>query len=225
MAVIKITNSDEFKKLLDVLGEDIIRANIFFQLYKGLLDSTKDCNKEMNYNSTFWGYTIQSNMDAVMLRILRIYDQNQNSLNLRNFLDTIKYNISIFDEKDFKERLKKKHNPFAESLAEDPRKPDSKKLDNDIEKVSNSDPIVEHLEKLRHNIYFHKAPPTKLTTEQVTENWPVSYGDIETLLNRAYKIFNHYSSLFEASVHSRSMSGIKGHEDILKAVRFYHKNK
>ena len=88
-----------------------------------------------------------------MIRLCRIFEQNNNSLNLVNLLDTIQSNRHFFEEEHFRERLK--DNAFIESLAENVTIPSIEELRSDIEFVSDRNPIVQKLTKWRMNVYAH----------------------------------------------------------------------
>ena len=103
---IKIKSSDELNKLLDSLGLEIVDANIYHRLYLDLIDSRKEYAQEFRQSNTFWSFTLDALHDARMIRLCRIFDKESNSLNLFNFLETIKINLHFFQEEHFRERLK-----------------------------------------------------------------------------------------------------------------------
>jgi hypothetical protein len=64
--------------------------------------------------------TLSAHMDATLLQLCKAYDlyDGKPTLNLRNFLETIQANLYLFDEPNFRERLKE--NAFVDSLAAAP---------------------------------------------------------------------------------------------------------
>ena len=61
---------------------------------------------EFAQSPTFWGLTSKAHDDATLFSLCRAYDGNNQSLNLRNLLDTIAANMHMFDVEAFRERLK-----------------------------------------------------------------------------------------------------------------------
>ena len=151
------------------------------------------------------------------MRLCKIYDPHYDSLNLRNLLDTISKNLNLFDTAEFRIRLK--DNPFIESLAQDPRKPDPVQLQADISLVSNANAAVKKLIVWRNNFVVHRSP--KLTTGQLDlpAQFPILFTEIEALINNAGSILNRYSSLFSASTQSSMLIGEDDFKTTINAVR------
>jgi hypothetical protein len=106
---IRIKDSEEFGGLLKALADEIVTACIHFRLYSDLNAAVNSYVTELNQSPAFWSYTFRAHLDAVLLRLCRIYEQHDSSLNLRNLLDTIQANIDIFDIEQFRERLRVIH--------------------------------------------------------------------------------------------------------------------
>src|SRR5437763_15135400 len=112
---LKIKSSDEFETLLNALATELVHANIYFKLHYDLKSATTEFENEISQSRTFWFLTFQSLLDAALFRLCRIYDTDPRSNGLFNFLNMIKENLHIFDETNFRERLK--DNPFVDNLA------------------------------------------------------------------------------------------------------------
>src|SRR5215471_15681367 len=121
---IVVRDSGEFKQLLEALINDLLDAREHFRLHQDIDAAIPAYREEFNQTAAFWNLIRQALIDAALLRLCRVYDLSEGNpnLTLRNFLDTIKDNLHLFDEPNFRERLK--HNPFVDSLAREPRKPD-----------------------------------------------------------------------------------------------------
>jgi hypothetical protein len=217
MVAIRVATSEEFGKLLDALADEIVSAGWHFKLHKALSSASIEYHLEFGQSPTFWGLTFAAHLDASIARLCKIYDQNNVSLNLRNFLDTISQNLSLFDIAEFRVRLK--DNPFVESLSQDPRKPDAAQLQADLSLVGNTNPAVKKLVVWRNTLVAHRSP--KLTTGQLnlTVQYPISLTDVEALINNARSILNRYSSLFSASIQSSMLIGEDDFKTTLEAVR------
>ncbi len=160
-------------------------------------------------------------MDAVLLRLCKAYDQyggNNPSLNLRSLLGTIKANLHLFDEPNFRERLKDR--AFVDSLAADVRRPDSAQLEKDLESVGNANPLVKNLTIWRNNYYAHRSPTSALDPTGFSRENPLQFPEIEVLLANGVAIVNRYSHLFVAdfvSIYSTPLSSL-GSADLQKLI-------
>jgi|SRR5256885_13640760 len=214
---LNIKNSDDFNKLLSVLATEIVNANIFFKLHYNLKSAATEYEKEFNQSVTFWNITFQALLDATLFRLCRIYDTHEKSNSLLNLLDTIKENLHIFDETNFRVRLK--DNPFVDSLAESARKPDLKQLDEDIEYASDKNPLVNNLRVWRNTIFAHRSASTIIKGKKLPDNYPFSMDNIAELLEKGMSILNHYSGLFRASTHSTQIVGYDDYQYVLNCIR------
>ncbi len=173
---------------------------------------------EFSESPTFWRLTRSAHIDAVLLRLCRAYDTYpQSVLNLQNLLDTIQANLGIFDEPNFRQRLK--GNAFVDSLAAQLKPPEQMQLAKDIESVGVSDPLVKKLVVWRHNYIAHRNSGYALEPSALSARFPLLFAEIDELLKRALEVGNRYSLLFDASSHSTMMVGGDDYLNILKAVR------
>lgn len=214
---IKIKSADELNKLLDALALEIVDANIYHRLYSDLVNSRTDYAREFSQSNTFWSLTFDALHDARMIRLCRVFDQESNSLNLFNLLETIKANSHFFDKEHFRQRLK--DNAFVDSLAEVDRVPNEAQLDNDIRFASGQNPLVKKLMIWRNNIIAHRGAKVSLGKDEILADNPLSQQEIETLLDECFTIFNRYSSLYRASTWSRKVVGHDDYQSILKFIK------
>lgn len=214
---LNIKSSEEFERLLDALANELVNANISFKLHSDLIASIPEYKVELNESATFWTLTFQSHLDAALFRLCRVYDTHPKSNSLGNLLDTIKANLYIFDELNFRERLK--DNPFVDSLAQSARKPDLKQLDEDREYASEKNPLVNTLIKWRNNIFAHRSAKNIIRKKNLKVDYPFSKNDVSDLLERGVSILNHYSGLFRAVSHSTQIVGHDDYKHVLSYIR------
>jgi AbiU2 len=217
---LKLKKPEEFRYLLTALLDDLVDARFHFRLHQELAKATEEYATEFAQSPTFWELTFVAHMDSVMVRLCRCYDTyNDPALNLKNLLDTIEANLLLFDEPNFRQRLK--GNAFVDSLAAELKPPDREQLRKDKEAVSDSDPLVHKLVKWRHNYVAHRNSRFALNPEKLESQYPLSFADVDALLNRALEIGNRYSLLFDASAHATLMIGRDDYLNVLRAVREY----
>lgn len=214
---LNIESSEEFDKLLNSLADELVHANIFFRLHLDLKSATTEYNREFNQSVTFWSLTFQALLDTALFRLCRIYDTYQTSNSLPNLLDTIKGNLHIFDEANFRERLK--DNIFVDSLAQSVRRPDPKQLEMDIEYASNKNSLVKNLLIWRNNVFAHRSAGNIVKGKKLTVDYPLSIDNISELLEKGMSILNHYSSLFRALSHSTQIVGHDDYQYVLSCIR------
>ena len=212
---IKIQTSNELNTLLDALAREIVDAQIYHRLFCDLINSISEYEYEFQQSNTFWHLTFDSLKDARLTRLCRVFDQESNSLNLVNLLETIKANLHLFESHHFSERLR--DNAFVDSLAESNRMPDEHQLDEDIKFASLANPVVKKLMVWRNNIVAHRGAKFSLGKKQVFKDSSISQPELEGLLNQSFEILNRYSNLYRASTWSRQ---IIGHDDYQSLLRF-----
>jgi len=214
---IDVTDSAQFKRLLEALVDELIDAHDHFRLHQNLNAAIPDYQAEFNQSAGFWTFTLSAHMDATLLRLCKAYDlyEGKPSLNLRNFLETIQANLHFFDEPNFRERLK--DNPFVDSLTKQPRKPDLVQLQKDLESVSKANPLVNKLTIWRHNYFAHRSRTSALDPRAFSSQNQILFSEIEALIANGLRIVNHYSDLFSAAVHTSLP--VKDYKHILDALR------
>jgi AbiU2 len=215
---LKLKKPEEFRYLLTALLDDLVDARFHFRLHQELAKATEEYATEFAQSPTFWELTFVAHMDSVMVRLCRCYDTyNDPALNLKNLLDTIEANLLLFDEPDFRQRLK--GNAFVDSLAAELKPPDRGQLRKDIEGVSDSDPLVHKLVMWRNNYIAHRNSHVALNPKKLDTQYPLTFVDMDALLNRALEIGNRYSLLFDASAHATLTVGRDDYLGVLIAIR------
>jgi len=193
-----------------------VEAHIHFNLYSNLQQAIPHYQEELNQSTAFWSLTIRAHLDASVVRLCKIYEHHQGSLNLRNLLDTIQANIAFFDTVHFRERHK--DNPFVESLSVEARKPDEKQLQKDIDYVTGKDKDeeqskedsrknnpVKSLMMWRHKVVAHRDTHFIIRQKNLADDYRLTIADIAELLMKADEILNRYSILFDACAYSMHM--------------------
>lgn len=211
-------DSTEFKRLLDALANELLDAKFHFTMHQNLQAATPDYWMVFNQSNTFWTLTKTAHMDAVVMRLCKAYDRYdaKPTLNLRSLLETIKDNLHLFDEPNFRERLK--DNPFVDSLAQESRKPDPVQLQKDFDYV-NGNHLVKRLSEWRHNVYSHLSLDAVLNPSKLHTASPLLFTEIETLLDNGLTILDRYSGLFAANYHSTMMIGEDDYLWVLKTAK------
>jgi len=217
---------EEFTKLLNVLVDDLLDANHHYRLYHNLRQSLKEYEHEINTYSGFWSLVFDALREVCLLHLCRAYDNRQrkdgtfDTLSLKNLLLIIQGNTEIFDIARFKERLKE--NPYVDSLAQDDRKPTDEQIKMDVQAVSKeTNPLVYKLYKLRNKKIAHTDINEIIKGKD--EPNPLTWSEVENLINTGLRIFNNYRQLFEASTYSSMLIGETDYEKVLKLIKIGRK--
>ncbi|HEY1528912.1 MAG TPA: hypothetical protein VGH51_22035 [Candidatus Angelobacter sp.] len=214
---LRIKNASEFHKLLFALAGELVDAHIHFTLFRDLSASRSEYCVEFAQANTFWSLTLEAHLDATLVRLCKSFDLHRQSLNLRTLVSTVKDNLHLFGEQDFRDRLK--GNAFVDSLAATYRIPSTAMIQADLDFVSPNNPLVRKLTVWRDKHIAHRDPSPVLNPEELTGRYPLLFTDIDELLRGGLRIVNEYSSLFIATTHSSGMVGKDDYLTILKAVR------
>jgi len=206
---VEINNSEEFERLLEGLGRDVVDSAIHYRLHRDLRDSVKSFESELNHSPAFWSLTLGAHLDAARSRLLRAYDQHPRALSLRSLIETIRENLALFGAGSAPpEVIKRGASP-----------PDPATLDADSALVAPNDPLVQKLLALRGNLCAHRNARNVAQEIKIEDRFPLPHSDFDALVQRAVTILNRYSSLFRRSTWSTT---IVGHDDfrfVLESVR------
>lgn len=214
--MVRIQDAQEFQGLLESLAGDVVDAHIHFRLYRDLSDALRKHRNVVAQSEAFWSLTLQAHLHACVHRLCIVFDQEKSSLHLRSWLVTIKENLHIFDEENFRERLR--DNPFVENLAKDPRRPDEADLDKDIALCTVEDPLVKTLTIHRGSKVAHRSAKNVVAEKDVGDSHPLTFDDVEALLERSIGLLNKYSQLFASNTYSTQIIGHDDYKYVIESV-------
>ena len=213
--ILKNLTSDQLQAGIATLAHDVVDAVIHWKLSRGILEATETWPLVTQQSNTFWSLTVKAHVNFSVVCMCRVFDKEHKSLHLPGLLQIIEQNLRLFNEFEFRARLR--DNPFVASLADSARIPDIKQLTKDITLCSQSDPIVKRLTIHRNTAVAHLSQELKLNGTAVTSQVEITNPEFETLLSRANEIVNRYSSLFSAEYFSTQ---IVGHDDYKTIFRW-----
>ncbi len=214
---IKIEDHEDLKKSLEILALEIVNASYFFELYRNLQKSTKEYGVEISQSNVFWVTVLEALQDSWMIKLCRVYDSHSKGLNLYNFLDTIQVNLHLFETHNFKERMK--DNKFVELLALANRMPDEEQLDKDLLFAGTRNPLVKKLILWRGNLVAHRNAKIALGKDEKLNNNPLTFDEIQTLLDNAHEILNRYADKYIASRYPLGFPGQDDYKILLEHLR------
>ena len=209
----------DFAKLLKRLSDDIVFAPAFLRIDNQIVDCFEKYSDEVNQAEFFWAMVDNAVRDAGLSRLARIYDQEKTALSLRTLLVKIEANKHLFDDKAVKERVSPSNPSFAQSIVPGSHLPDTKTLRHDLALVSSSDPLVNKIVLWRNNFGAHISSKQAIKKNLPDEKLPTQ-DEAFILCDRAFDVFNRYSSLFHAVHHLQVIIGEKGNvESVFRLLR------
>lgn len=209
--------SEQLQAGIRTLANDIVDAAIHWKLSRGIYEAAETWPLVIQQSNTFWTLTIKAHVNVSVLAMCRAFDQEPSALHLLGLLQLIEQNLPLFDEAQFRVRLR--DNPFVASLAESARRPDATQLATDIALCSNGDPLVRRLVIHRNTALAHLSRKRRLYSTPSRSDEEITNDDYEILLNRANEIVNRYSSLFGAEYFSTQIVGHKDYETIFRWIQ------
>jgi hypothetical protein len=210
-------SSGELRSAISALATDVVDAVIHWRLSRGILDAMEKWPLVTHQSNTFWSLTFHAHVKVSVLAACRAFDQEKSSLHLLGLLELIQRNLSLFDQPNFRTRLR--DNPFVESLAESVRTPDPVQLDQDIALCSTRDDLIRRLMIHRNNAVAHLSRKRSLTRPSPRKDEEITNEEFEALLSRAAEIVNRYSGLFQAAYFSTQIVGHDDYETVFRWIQ------
>ncbi len=212
----------EFETQLAGLIDQLFTANVHFQIATGLRKSWREYYPEAIQAHVFWRYTIHAHETMAILGLCRVYDNTRTAdrrcLTLRRLITTVEVNRGVFQESEFRKRLKE--NPHVDSLARHFAKLDEQKLGEDMAFCDGD--IVKRLIELRHKLVAHLNYEYAIGKERdFFEKDPLPISDIQTLIDRGFETVNRYLGNFITTTHSDRLASQQDQDYliVLKALR------
>jgi AbiU2 len=216
---IAVRDSTEFQRLVHTLALELVDANIAFKMHTDLIAAYEsEGGDAMRQAWRFWSLTIQGHLDSAVLRLCRIYDQDDKNLGLRGFIHTIKSNPHLFSKEQFAARMAGRDH--AERLIADFAPLDSQQIEVDMAYVTRAtNPAVDRLIAIRHNYYSHRNAKDVVADRAVSERYPHMRDEVGELLKVGLAIVNLYSMLFELNTWSARIIGHDDYHYVLRAAQ------
>ena len=213
---LKLETPEKFGKFLHVLWDELYWANFYYDFFKETSRLCEEHQQTVKFSPYFWGFTLRAQSQAALLHLHRIYDQNKDSFNLHRFLLTVRDNKQIFDIEEVRKR--RKSDPHVEDLIESIGSLDLSQLEIDIKYSSRENPKVEILKKWRDRVTFHKDERELFRERPFEQEYPLTFGDTDELLNEASKMLNRYSQYFDTTIFGFKPQGWKDMNFVFEAL-------
>jgi hypothetical protein len=212
---LEVSGDADLKKLFQRLIDDIIDAGAFLRLHRHFETAFKEYKTEINQTPAFWHFTEKAVREASLVRLARIYDQDNRALSLLTLLNTIGHHSAFFEDEAVLSRVSK---AYAEVFRSGSHTIDKIQLEKDISLVSASDPLVLKVIRWRNNLGAHISAKPILRAKKHTES-PLTRDEVWELKDRAFSIFNRYLSSFENASYAHLIIGEESNDFLFKMLR------
>ena len=184
----------ELRAEFEYLQEELQAAETHFHLFNVLRNSIAKSETAFEKSPLLWSFTRHAHLQAAVISVCRIYDQNKSGSNFARLLKTIQKSLPFFYREHFWERSA---DNFAMHMAVPKgHRPSEARLKGDIEFCSVQNPLVATLKKWRDNSIAHTNRRMILGGSEFVENDPLSYESVRKLIEKGYRIVNYYSESF-----------------------------
>jgi hypothetical protein len=207
----------EFLRLMVQLRKDITEGHDLYHLYRNLCALLTDYQREIAQSRAFWSLVLQALQDSAILRLCRVYDQDNKSLSLHTFLHTFRDSPEVFHEAEFRKRLAT--NPSVERLVAYAQRLPAPQLDQDVLVTSDRDPLVHKLILWRHKAIAHRDYDVAKGNTRVLDSSPFTGDDWLTLIDRSFDILNRYAFFFDARSYSTKLIGEDDYRNLFHFLR------
>ena len=194
---IPISGEVDFAKLLERLSDDIVTAPELLRIDDQLSDYFEKYSDEVGQATFFWDRVAIAVRETGQSRLALIYDQHEKALSLRTLLATIEAHKHLFDHEAVKKRVNPVNPSFAQMIVHGSHFPDPETLNKDKAQVSCNDPLVKKLVLWRGNFGAHISGK-QIIKKTLPDGALPTQEEAFKLCDRAFVIFNRYSSLFRA---------------------------
>jgi len=195
---VRVKSSTELDWVIEHMTHEAYRARDNWDFWGAFESACDEYWKELNETPAFWELTRRAHKDSVVLRLGRLYDPHGSATSLGNLLQTIKDGS----------RGTARFVPVAIADL------DGAELDSDIAAVSDENPTVAKLLRVRNEYLAHRS--TLHVTKGTFASLPTLERDeISTLMMRAFEVLEKYR---ERLGYSQIGWGHQGTEEFCKLL-------
>jgi hypothetical protein len=188
----KHKSNKDHEKQLQILSNELTRANTHFYFAKNLHDN----RNQLVWAKDFWDYTLTAHCSIALLNLCRVYDYHKDGLNLFNCLQSIDKHIL---DRNAQTQL-------SVYIAESGPK--------------SQNPFVKSLRKWRHEIIAHYNYEAALDREQFDNDNPIEPEEIiQNLIEKGFQILEWCGAIQgTAAIYKKFALGKEDCEQILKRL-------
>lgn len=166
-------SEDNIINHIEKLLRELIKCNSQYKLYKLLLEKTNSNLKELNLAPAFFQLVIDSLSSNVILTLAKIYEQPKRSGgSIYKLLNKIEQNWKEINNEQINSCRINQHREVIKQMNE----------------------IIDNLFEWRDKHYAHYDKDYFVGEKNISDDYKITFGNIEQLIDKAKEILNYYYS-------------------------------
>jgi AbiU2 len=186
-----------FEKYREYLLGELGRLASYVRLYRRLHERKTDRLKEMNIAPAFFSTTIDALFSAIVLWVDKLFGK-RSERGLLNFLTFVEQNRELFDIRELQRR---KNYPDDHWMLQDREPVTFATIQKDRQRITDFKPLKSF--KLRRDKFqAHFDKEYFFERDKLPEDAPLTWGDLEQVVQLGKEILNSYSADYDGSTHA-----------------------
>lgn len=208
-------SKEDFSNLLKQFFSRITYVTDCFEIYKHLKDLKKKYLKQLNYAPAFFSTITYSLVNTFIIELWKLYD-NRSLTSIWSLIPQSQKNKSLF--------MKKHKIGYLDEDTNECKDISSVQIDIDNELMdcrkllNNNAKRIDNLRNQRNKFFAHLDKNYGNNTKKLVDDFPVTFKDIEILLQTANEICNKISVAFDESWHFTKSSNVFDIDNLLKKL-------
>ncbi|KQB76840.1 hypothetical protein AB2T90_14490 [Clostridium butyricum] len=166
-------NNQDILNHIEKLLSELVKCNSQYKLYRLLLEKTNSNLKELNLAPAFFQLVINSLSSNVILTLAKIYEQPKRSGgSIYKLLNKIEQSWKEINNEQINASIINEHREVLKQMNE----------------------IIDNLFDWRDKCYAHYDKDYFLDGKNISEDFKITFGNIEQLIDKAKEILNYYYS-------------------------------
>lgn len=241
-------DKQEILSLCNNLYEEAFDAKAARKILQQFRENVSNYREEFNCSPAFYGVVHQTLVQNMLMLLSKLYDWNRNSLTLRTALaETENINISDLDDHvsemysfnhhRFQHQLRPVEEPFYQKQVEDQKKLleifgyeyTHTTVDFELSEMHDlfqkrfqdlqDRDIISNLINRRNTIYAHNDRKTNFDFDKVSDDYPLTMGDIDLLIDFAMDFLVFYIEILSGTYKAVEYINIDDWANTLQMVR------
>lgn len=207
---------NEFVKLFQEVRHDIDALHLHVEVFTGVVEQLKRYPRVLRNFPAFFGTFMSAARTDTIIRLGRVYDPEgtgHESCTLARCLNVLQNSPNFFTDAAIVARLTEAYRKSNPGFLKWHRL-DIGRIARDLKQIER---CRKRLMLLRHKLYAHQDLETILTGKRA--GLLDTHGEVQTLIQLAHDIWNHYAFIWKASTTSEKIHGADDYRWLLRNLR------
>ena len=210
-------SDEELHLIVNAIAKDATNAKHYFDLFMSLDKAYSQFRDVFNTSNTFWNFSKNALRDSALFSLCRLYDPHKYSASLVKLMKQLLVNPNHLESESFIRRMNAEgKQQFLPSMLERRSVPTREEIQKDLASIVETEPMVEKLLVWRDKYFAHRDLKEVLSGNRILAEYPISFSEIEELVNRGFDLYNKYLGIYKE--HFWSSTPI-GHDDYMRLLK------